>query len=403
MLQSGRETWFFDADQPNIDKKGVSVCLVYNGHNHYCPSLVINKDEFTRFQLDQLVTISTATIDLINEIDLQNIKEDKKVQQVNELEEVLRRTLTVLGKKQPGQKSRKTLRTVLWGGASVDAPHGFPDVPASSGKPSSLPKRPVGRTMKYCDHCSYQTDRSQDMKRHLWAVHEIGEGDVAIYCKEGACAKLGRGKGKRFSSRFTLEGHRQTQHLGVYRYVCQRDNCNFGTEGRQIYRDHMLKVHKRYISSTKPNLKCAKCEKKMSGVMALKRHQKRDTCTKKKNFQCGVCAKWLISQSGLRRHKAIFHGQKAVPQCGRCGKMIASKASMAQHMARHKEWDKINRAKDLQKEKQRLEKEGRRFSKQMTSKLKGKLPPKKPGKESASVKPKKKKSTPLAPRRSARK
>ena len=399
MLQSGRETWFFHADERSIEKKGVSICLVYNGHNHYCPSLVLNREEFTRFQLEQLTTISGATIELIKQIDLKNIKEDPKVQQINQLENVLRNTLNVLGKKQPAPRSKRSLRSVLWGGAAVDAPKGMPEVPSAAGKKSSLPKRPVGRKLVYCDHCDYFTNRSQDLKKHLWAKHGLGDG---VVCKQGDCGKANGGKGKRFSSKFNLETHVQSIHLGFYKYRCGRQKCKFATGGKQLYIDHVRKVHKKYMGSKPPNLKCKKCHKVMSGILPLKRHMKRDTCLQKRNFQCGTCAKWLISQEGLNRHKKIFHGKKKVPQCGRCGKLIASRDSMAKHMARHKENDKIQRLKQLEEHKRRLEQQGREFSQQVGEKLKKKLPAKKTGKQSASVRPKEKKSAPLAPRRSAR-
>ena len=79
MLESACETFFFKEDLRDIERKGYGVVFGTNASNHYCPTIVIPKQNYATWQLEQLSLLSRAQLTLIDEIGFNDVAPEKHV------------------------------------------------------------------------------------------------------------------------------------------------------------------------------------------------------------------------------------------------------------------------------------------------------------------------------------
>lgn len=339
--EAGSETVLFETDLPHVERKAIGVVLAYNGMNHYCPTLIINKDEFLRFQMRQLSSLCVATTTLATEINLQKIPKEKAAS-IRDLERQMRKTINDLKEdEEPETRTSRTLKSVLWAAPENIEPDVPAPVPGTSGESSSAPK-PVGRKRLYCDipECPYATNRKQDLREHMWSKHDLGE---RIECLKEGCLKED-GTGKKMSSKKNLKTHDTTVHKKIWKFRCKVEGCNFRTQSQALFKDHKNKKH-----AKKPKLyTCLHCKKDFRGKTNLRRHMNLKACKLLKNFECSKCSKWYKRREGLQRHKRMFHPvdeEEDVRQtCSICNRKL-SPGSVDNHMALHRAAAVLARAK----------------------------------------------------------
>ena len=353
-MESGSECFFYDTDVRDVEKRAFPIVLVYNGKNHYCPAICINRAEFRRWQLQQVSKMSVATVTLVNEVDMQQLPQEK-LKALQDLEKQLRTTITALKEDpEPAGRTSRSLRSVLI--AHTDEP-AAPLAPGRPAPPPLAPARPVGRQLKYCDYpdCLYQTFRKADLEAHYWSKHDDDVKGIRIECMLEGCISEDGLTGKKMSTKNNLRLHKQHVHSGIYKFSCKVKDCGFQTEGKQLWEDHKEK-HKKKKKSKKPT--CNKCQKQFASKTGLNRHINRGACQLKKNFHCGKCGRWFKQRTGLQAHKALFHNpDNPLPKCTICQQTIKPGQTMENHLLKHRAADVLKQAKESRAQKEQKKKD----------------------------------------------
>ena len=171
--------------------------------------------------------------------------------------------------------------------------------------------------------CSKTSERKNDHDSHQEVAHDQG-----YYCGEHS---------KYFKHMKGYKQHLKNIHKGKYIYKCILSE--FKTDGKQIYTQHMVKLHNKNVPETeKKKLVCHKCGKKFPGHQLMKAHLKKTECsTKSKNFQCGDCKKWLKTRASLEEHRKVYHtpGSRRY-NCSRCNAELGSSSALYNHLMHHR-------------------------------------------------------------------
>ena len=136
MLESACETFFFKDDLRDIERKGYGVVFSCNASNHYCPTIVISKQNYASWQLEQLSLLAKAQLALIDEIEFNDVSDTNAVH-LEVFKEQLNHTVQLFG---------PTLKTGAGTArAKAKRPHGilFTNVPGIPSDPQA-PQNSVG-------------------------------------------------------------------------------------------------------------------------------------------------------------------------------------------------------------------------------------------------------------------
>ena len=197
----------------------------------------------------------------------------------------------------------------------------------------------TGPKQHICHICGIAKSRKSDLKDHLSDVHHIGSPRVCNICK------------KKFKYKKGLKQHEKTQHEGKFKHNCEEDDCNFGTDGKQLFQTHRVRFHD---ESPPKKYQCKKCREIFDGQNLLTKHLKRGMCKVLKNYECTQCKvrNWFKTLEGLARHKQVYHtGDILKMKCHRCSKDLGSKPVMANHQKLHSGLEILARAVRLTRQK----------------------------------------------------
>ncbi|XP_066275170.1 histone-lysine N-methyltransferase PRDM9-like [Branchiostoma lanceolatum] len=159
-----------------------------------------------------------------------------------------------------------------------------------------------------CPHCSYSTDMSTDLKRHL--LTHTGE-------KPHKCPTCGKG--------FTLKAHlqrHQRAHTGEKPYRCEE--C-----GRSFNRQSNLTRHMLTHSGQQPHV-CTQCGRGLSMAGDLKIHMR--IHTGEKPYKCEHCDMRFTKSNNLKSHVICIHTKEFPHRCQVCHKGFVRSDTMRAHM-----------------------------------------------------------------------
>ena len=365
-VESGHDILLPDADTWNrIDKAVVPIVIGWNGHYHYVLTIHLSAPEVEQWNLDCITIYSMNSLDIIPGMQWEHLSEVAK-NKLDELEVTLRSTVQLFSgtpvapvaaaitatrhKKNEVPTSIITshLGTIGFGTTSTAASASANPVctpspaarppPARSPTPSSessVSSKPVVRRKKHikkhqCSTCGKTFEGKSDYDSHQEVVH--GQG---YYCGEHS---------KYFKHKKGYKQHLKNIHEGKYNYNCSL--CEFKTDGKQLYAQHMVKSHNKKVpENEKKRLVCPKCWKKFPGHQLMKVHLKKTECsTKFKSFQCGGCKKWLKTRASLEQHRKVYHtlGSRRY-KCSRCNAEFGSFSALYNYHIHHRGLDALKR------------------------------------------------------------
>ena len=213
-------------------------------------------------------------------------------------------------------------------------PPARPPTPSSE---SYVPSESVVRRKKHikkhqCSTCGKTFERKNDHDSH----QEVAHGQC-YYCGEHS---------KYFRHKKGYIQHLKNIHEGQYNYNCSL--CEFKTDGKQLYAQHMVKSHNKKVpEKEKKKLVCHKCGKKFPGHQLMKAHLKKTECsTKFKNFSVETARKCLKTRANLEQHMKVYHtpGSRRY-KCSRCNAELGSSSALYNHLMCHSGLDAPQKAR----------------------------------------------------------
>ena len=265
-VESGHDILLHDADTWNqIDKAMVPIVIGWNGSDHYVPTIHLSAPEVEQWNLDCITIYSQNSLDIISGMQREHLSKVAK-NKLDELEVTLKSAVQlfsctpvapVAGARTATRHKKKEVPTSIitshpgtigfgttssTGSASPASPVCTPS-PAATPPPtrsptpsseSSVPsecvvtrKKPIKKHQ--CSTCSKTFVRKSDIDSHQEVAH--GQG---YYC---------HGHSKYFKHIKGYKQHLKNIHEGKYNYKCSL--CEFKTDGKQLYTQHMVKSHKK--------------------------------------------------------------------------------------------------------------------------------------------------------------
>lgn len=321
-VESGCETVFYPEDQVHVDKQGWPLVVAYNGKDHYQPTLVVNKESFSKWQLECVAKLSRATLQVVHDVDMEGLSPPKAAF-LKDLQVKLSTAVNIFsptGSDVPPPSTSRA-RAVYFGGPQA------PDAPTV---PSGTPSEP-GRKLRKCKECDYECCRGADFKSHLALAHGIGELTV---CTLEDCWDPVTKEGKPFFNKSSLRLHILNIHKKKYKYTCKEDpDCKFRCNTEAPFVAHLAKKH----AIGGESHECPNCNKVFLSKIYLQKHEASGMCKVMKNFQCQECGKWFKSKDSLQHHIKVFHThEEPKVACSICQKEFASQKGLDDHMVIHR-------------------------------------------------------------------
>lgn len=340
MTESGHEVKYHADDFQQIHDQSAPNCLVYNGFNHYLPSVIITPQNYNQHKLKEISFMSSSLLELTKDLKTDLLAPEVKTT-IENLVTNLDSTTTALGPpdpvltplflaKKPSKGRKGALKGPLWGFLPESASGlDTSSSPTLQNLPPPKPKK--AKKVHKCHMCDTVKTRPSHLQAHIAKAHSNEQKYVCDDC------------GKSCSSTSNLNQHRRTKHLGIFKYNCTK--CSFKTDSSQKFDTHKVTKHK---SKVKKTFTCRHCKKRFRGGDLLRKHIKRGTCVLKKNFQCDTCFNWYKTKDFLDFHVKSEH-LKTIPKhkCPKCPKVFGLKCNLKQHMAWHRMLSVLARAQKL--------------------------------------------------------
>jgi len=137
--------------------------------------------------------------------------------------------------------------------------------------------------------------------------------------------------GQTFTFNSQLENHMSHMHGAPSRYQCNQEGCDYKTNNKNTFFDHMFTNHKINIGG-KPVLSCSYCEYATLRKSTFDRHVECHTF-REDSEKCLVpgCGKAFKTQKHLRHHMKEIHEDLAL-SCEYCGGVYRSKFKLKCHI-----------------------------------------------------------------------
>ena len=339
MLESAHELPLYPSHLQNIDRQRMPIVILYNGRDHFVPSMIMSVAEYNQWKLEILPKLSSASLEIPEDVDHQYVSPKLSVH-LNTLQDNLKTTVTMCsGTAAPAVVAAVAIRKShgpLFGQVTVTSPaspgSSIPSVKHPSPSLRSAKKRRKKPPKEYtCDKCGTVKTRKSDLDDQLSVEHQIGSPRKCPFCN------------KHFPSKRIFKQHQRTQHIG--RYKCDQSGCEFGTDTKGLLTTHKVRHHQQQKAR---RFRCKTCRKEFDGHNVLMKHIKRNMCHVLKNLSCNQCrvTRWFKTPEGRERHVKVYHSED-IPKlkCARCGNNYGSMSPMINHMAWHKSLDILARAK----------------------------------------------------------
>ena len=108
--------------------------------------------------------------------------------------------------------------------------------------------------------------------------------------------------GKSFASNRNLQQHNDGVHLGLKKFSCDRDQCDFTCSQKQNLLHHIRCVHEKLKLHT-----CQECSATFLSKAHLQEHE--NSVHDGIKYKCEVCNKFISTKSHLRRHMRDMHDE----------------------------------------------------------------------------------------------
>ena len=180
MLESAIEIPLYKEDLEYIDRQRVPVVIVYNGRDHFVPSIIMSQVEYNKWRLSILVKFAEASLEVIDDVDSNFVSPEVAVHLTNMEEQFLTTIALCSEEASPAKTGAAVARVRKSHGplfSSAIPAFGVPQSPVgspvtSSHVPSTLPKctsrkEKTGAKQHICHICGIAISRKSDLKDHL--------------------------------------------------------------------------------------------------------------------------------------------------------------------------------------------------------------------------------------------
>ncbi|CAH1778382.1 unnamed protein product, partial [Owenia fusiformis] len=212
----------------------------------------------------------------------------------------------------------------------------------------STPKKPCDTSMKKCHHCSYTTNITYNLTRHM-QLHQQTRRYNCHIC------------GKSYADKYRLSEHHKFKHCGgkVKCDQCEKEFTSASGLQRHVALKHeqreakyvctICDVPKKFVfkttydahmvmHDTTKHHKCKYCEKTFSWAGTRSHHEK--ICKENKQtkiFGCFFCDKQFTCRKYLMEHAEFHNGNKTKIICSVCGKSFSNNSNLRRHKKVHKD------------------------------------------------------------------
>ena len=324
--------------------------LSTNASNHYCPTIVISKENYANWQLEQVALLSKAQLALIQEIEINDVSDVNAVH-IDVLKEQLNYTIQLFGPTvntgaaATRAKAKARVPGVLFTNApgipqqtpqsSVSQPGPALLVPAPpTPQPSPAKKNKKGKTY-LCEQCSKSFYKKTDFDDHMSREHNVGKDLKCTHCD------------KVLSTQRSKKQHIRAQHLKIFKYPCPVLNCDWKSDAKGLLTTHMVS---KYGEEQEEEYRCHLCHKLFQGDNLLKRHLRAAMCQVVKNFDCQQCKplKWFKVRNNLVHVKKYHTQELPMLTCNECKKVFGTKGALSNYKVLHRGAAVLTRAKNNQ-------------------------------------------------------
>ena len=184
-----------------------------------------------------------------------------------------------------------------------------------------------------CDFqgCDFSSHAKKYLKAHVFNCHEKDK----YQCECDQC-------GKKFPFPHVLREHKEVEHDGIKRYMC--DKCGKGFLRKNLFDDHVLKDTCNNSNGVPSEpVKCDLCDETFSGKRYFLQHFRAIhgglPNQTKAEFMCDQCPNVYISQLSLKKHINTAHSGKVYPtpspknrKCPFCEKVFTTLTSYKEHL-----------------------------------------------------------------------
>ncbi|XP_059481433.1 zinc finger protein 317-like [Neocloeon triangulifer] len=198
-----------------------------------------------------------------------------------------------------------------------------------------------------CIYCSKPNLTKSDLYNHIKYYHS----KIAIRCTKFKCAQY-------FFSQAELTRHFEENHvlIGGKEFSCKM--CNFKTDQKAHWKNHMDRWHKKtqYVQCPHPNCKsmvrklnlrahitsfhklkkCPFCSLQI-GVHSFSKHLMKKLCK--------TCGDVFVCLGLFNKHQLVCKGKLKILKCDMCPKVFGIRAAITQHILQHLRKQFINHQK----------------------------------------------------------
>jgi hypothetical protein len=355
----------FNPEDLEVDKVLFDVVIAYNGHSHYCPTVIASQGTVCQFYCNEARDLCLFSKNWVNQA-LHMCESEEFKNDMSKVQTSLEIAAKVLG---PWTDWAKCAAAMGEGPPTVTGTGDIPEVThaldlggregssqtvtatATGGdssavllvpEPLQLPadiEPPAKKKRKLLYPCSFESchasfDRKGRLTEHENVVHH---GQYFI-CQFENCDHEGG-----FNSTYALNRHIKQKHTKEQQYVCeiQMDDgtdCNWVTDERAQFQSHQF--HKHQFGG----VACPTCGKKFGNKKNMNRHAnycREDTAAEApvKKWFCLLCKnkegepKIFNRQEGYLQHCTAYHVETPKFLCDTCAKPFSSAYNLKMHKA----------------------------------------------------------------------
>lgn len=164
----------------------------------------------------------------------------------------------------------------------------------------------------HCKECNYKSVRAKDIDTHM-VIHT---GDRRFQCQD--CHKS-------FTQQSSLQSHRECTHKD-FRVDTTCHLCGKHIQGRSKFYKHMR-------SHNQQDVQCKVCNKVLKSKKYLSLHMLRHSGTK--SYSCEICAASFFTYCEVYNHRKKVHMKSRNIKCDKCDYKMTTRTALKAHIAKH--------------------------------------------------------------------